>query len=102
MTRKITWDNLQAGDYVESLGDKQKVLARVNDVVFLSRVETSGSDWETNALGDAYHIKELERRGYKIVQEKEYSKEQEDLFDDVISSKVMEKLDSIIDMLHKK
>jgi hypothetical protein len=72
IAREITWDNLEKGDVLEFLGGKYTVLARLEDLVFLS------SEHRTPGTSpDIYTIHELQNFGHPIVQPEKEEKAEE-------------------------
>ncbi len=61
---EITWETLKKGDRMKDGDgeDERTVLARLEDIVFLSFIDDS------DGYGSAYTISELQRRCYTIVQ----------------------------------
>lgn len=59
---EITWETLKKGDKVKRGLSERIVLARLEDICFLSNV--INPDW----YGSGYTISELQREGYTIVQ----------------------------------
>jgi len=65
---EITWADLKAGDRVEHGSFVRVVLARINDLVFLSRAEKSDDAYWKTTVGIYGHIEELKREHWSIVQ----------------------------------
>jgi len=58
-----TIEDVDYPDIIEVRGGKHKVLARINDLVFMSY------EYDFNSSFSSYTISELKENGYKIVQE---------------------------------
>lgn len=68
---KKTCQHLVYGDYIALDGYRRKVLGRLHDIIFVSRLETEDNEyWESECSKHLYTWQELERAGASLVEEK--------------------------------